>query len=631
MSFFQSVALKPGESLNSLLMRKAELNGYGTAHALLREADLSMKVSYSPEELEQLRDCFELAEHDLMPRSSGNAPYLGQKEFLRSPHAPVCPQCLVDDGIALLAWSHQLVTACPMHNTVLLGDCPECAQPICLTRRELMRCDCGYDFRYATCMPASAFSTGLSALLANVAAPTQKSLPQPLSQLSFESLLPAFLLMLAKAQGRMTSQLPTQFRFGASSSVDDSAALLGHLESLLGEWPCRFDAILKDRLCDGDGISLAGRIGTWYRELFSTYSAPCFDFLRNRFKALLSEHFDGRLGLSTRAMMFGHDNADALSWFSAAEAARLLGVAPDILANLVIKQQVQGKVHQEGKNRFIAIHRSTLDQIAAQRGAYLSATEARQRLNVSKTFFERFTQAGGLRCYKRNERPALVAGEFRVEDVDTLIQQLMGRVRRKPRPSQLMGLQDISAKHGISNAKVVGVLQDILHGTIRPIGYVPSLKGLAGLQFDKTEIERRVRDNDPDVALSVDHLAQVSGWKPAVIKKWIQGGYLHAAEERHGKAKRDVVPVSALIRFLLEYTPTAELSKHLNTKTNYLLTTLKPARIDCIVPLQEAGGAHRGLLLRIDDLVRGAQLRKPPLKGLADRLDYSEVGDADDA
>ncbi|MNZ98531.1 hypothetical protein D3C78_1178160 [compost metagenome] len=195
----------------------------------------------------------------------------------------------------------------------------------------------------------------------------------------------------------------------------------------------------------------------------------------------------------------------------------------------------------------------------------------------------------------------------------------------------MIGIQDISAKHGISNAKVVGVLQDILHGTIRPIGYVPSLKGLAGLQFDKAEIERRVRDNDPDVALSVDHLAQVSGWKPAVIKKWIQGGYLHAAEERHGKAKRDVVPVSALIRFLLEYTPTAELSKRLNTKTNYLLTTLRPARVDCIVPPQEAGGAHRGLLLRIDELVRGAQLRRPTLKELADQLDHPEVSDADDA
>src|SRR3990167_7696184 len=111
MSFFQSVALKPGESLNSQLMRKAELNGYGTAHALLNDVGLTMKASYLPGELEQLRDCFELAEHDLMPASAGHAPYLSQKTFLRSQCSPVCPQCLTDEGVAREAWSHLLVTA----------------------------------------------------------------------------------------------------------------------------------------------------------------------------------------------------------------------------------------------------------------------------------------------------------------------------------------------------------------------------------------------------------------------------------------------------------------------------------------------------------------------------------------
>ncbi len=53
MSFFQTVPLTPGASLNSLLMRKAEQSGYGTAHVLLRDAGLTMKVSYSLDELER--------------------------------------------------------------------------------------------------------------------------------------------------------------------------------------------------------------------------------------------------------------------------------------------------------------------------------------------------------------------------------------------------------------------------------------------------------------------------------------------------------------------------------------------------------------------------------------------------
>ncbi len=623
MSFFQSVSLKPGESLNSLLMRKAELNGYGTAHVLLADVGLAMKVSYSAEDLELLRECFELAEHDLMPVSAGQAPYLGQKAFLRSQCSPVCPRCLADEGVAREAWSNLLVTACSVHQTELLSQCPQCAEPISLTRRLLMHCDCGYDYRHAISAPSSAFAAGLSALLANDSAPTRQALPAPLNQLSFEPRLPAFLLMLAKAQGRMSDQLPTKFRFAANSSVEDSVAMVGHLESLLGDWPQRFDATLKEQLGQGEGVSLAGRIGTWYRALFSTYAASSFDFLRDRFKAQVAEHFDGRLGVSSRAQMFGAGNADAMSWFSAAEAARLLGVAPDILANLVITQQVQGKVHQEGKSRFIAVHRATLDQIAADRASYLSVTAARQHLNVSKVFFERFVQAGGVRRYTRDERPTLVAGEFRVEDVDQVIQQLVGRVRTKPKASQLIGLQDISAKHGISNTKIVGVLQDILQGTVRPVAHVSSLAGLAGLQFDKTEIEQRVRDNDPDVALSVDDLAQVSGWKAGVIKKWIQGGYLNAVEEQHGKAKRDVVPVSALIEFLLTYSPTAELAKQLNTQSLYLMQSWRPAKIEVIKPPRDSVDGQRGLLVRNADLARAAQLRKPTIRELADQYEDS--------
>lgn len=255
--------------------------------------------------------------------------------------------------------------------------------------------------------------------------------------------------------------------------------------------------------------------------------------------------------------------------------------------------------------------------------SYLSATEARQRLNVSKNFFERFIQAGGLRRYKRDERPVLVAGEFRVEDVDQVIQRLVERIRQNPRASVRIGLQEISAKHGISNSKIVGVLQDILQGIVRPVAHVSSLAGLAGLQFDKVEIAQRVRENDPDVALSVDDLAQVSGWKAGVIKKWIQGGYLKSIVQTHGKAKRDVIPVSALIQFLLTYSPTAELSKQLNTKTLNMTQSWRPAKIEVITPPQDSVGGLRGLLVRNADLARAAQLRKPTIRELADQFEGS--------
>ncbi|MNF04292.1 hypothetical protein D3C80_2037770 [compost metagenome] len=53
--------------------------------------------------------------------------------------------------------------------------------------------------------------------------------------------------------------------------------------------------------------------------------------------------------------------------------------------------------------------------------------------------------------------------------------------------------------------------------------------------------------------------------------------------------------------------------------------SLKPAKVECVVPPQETGGAHRGLLVRIPDLARGAQLRRPTLKELADQLEVENA------
>lgn len=624
MSFFQLVVPQSGESLNSLMMRKAELNGYGSAYALLDEAGLTMKVAYSQAELEQIRDCFELEKVTLDRwRHEGNR-YLDQADFLRSNHSPVCPACLNEHGFARETWSHLLVTACPVHHTSLLSRCPQCDNHVCLGRLELNRCDCGYDFRRASGAGASPFAIGLSALIADVPSAARKAIPEPLNELSFEPLLPSFLVMLAKHQGRQSDSLRAKFRFGRSSSVEDSAALVDCLEALLGEWPVRFDGILVGQLIHGPGVGLPMRIGGWFRSLYTTYTSPHFDFVRTRLRSLVAEHFDGRMGVSTRGLMFGANNADALQWFSAAEAARLIHVAPDILANLVIHQKIAGRVHHEGNSRFVAIRRTTLDQLIHDRASYLSATDARRKLGVSKVFFERFIQAGGLHRYKEDERPILVAGEFLLSEIESVVAVLTGRVNKKSRLAKSIGIQDLSVKHGMSNSKIISVLQDILHGTICPIGHVTTLPGLAGLQFDKLEIEQRVRNNDPDIPFSVSQLAQVSGWKPGVIKKWIQGGYLRAVQEQHGEARRDVVPVSALIEFLLTYTPTAEISQQLGTRTNYLLQTLRPAKIRCIVPPQEVGGPHRGYLLRTTDLVRHAQ-RRESFGDVADRWRQSHA------
>ncbi len=613
----------PDEALHSYLLRLGQGYGLQSVKQLLRAANLKPRLSYDQQQLGALGDEFGLSLDVLTPMNPTHAattPILNLK-FHRAGSSPICACCIREEPYVQAKWDHELVTACPRHGVLLLDECPRCSEPITRERESITHClNCNFSFVDAKTALATDVDLAISALIAGEACSSRQLLPDALQFGSAPHDIATFLTYLATHIQPSTLPVRTG-RESRPKNIEESRILLGRIWSVLGQWPMAVETFIETRITEGEGRSVHKRVGRWLAVFNKQFDHEVYDFFATLTGRVLASHFDGGLGHSLRARMFGSDAVDALQWFSATEAARLLGVAPDILTSLVVTQQIQGRVHEDIQNRIVAIRRETLDEIAAQRAAYLSATEARRRLNVSKIFFERFIQAGGLRRYKRDERPVLVAGEFRLEEVDQVIHLLAGRVRKNPRGSTRLGLQDISAKHGISNSKIVAVLQDILHGTITPVAHVDSLPGLAGLQFNKAEIEQRIRDNDPDVPLSVDALAQVSGWKPAVIKKWIQGGYLKAVEERHGKAKRDVVTVSALIDFLLTYNPTAELSRRLDTKTQYLIQSWRPAKIEVLVPPQEGTGGLRGILVKNADLARAAQYRKPTIRDLADQLE----------
>src|SRR6266513_1034776 len=59
----------------------------------------------------------------------------------------VCPKCLAESGYSLRTWDCSLVTACPIHECVLLDTCPDCKRRIKCVRNKLCVCSCGCDWR----------------------------------------------------------------------------------------------------------------------------------------------------------------------------------------------------------------------------------------------------------------------------------------------------------------------------------------------------------------------------------------------------------------------------------------------------------------------------------------------------
>ncbi|MDT4848607.1 hypothetical protein FQZ97_827010 [compost metagenome] len=393
-------------------------------------------------------------------------------------------------------------------------------------------------------------------------------------------------------------------------TLEESRVLVDRLWSVLGHWPMALEQWVVMRLQAGEGPGLKKRLGSWYGMLHREFADPAYSFFRDELAAIVLKHFDGHINLRLRTL--SPEQQQDKAWLSSAEAARLLGIGNQILAARVVDGTIPGRVHTVGSSRYASLERSVVEQLDTARRAHLSATDARKRLGVSKVFFERFIQAGGLVRLAKVDRPVLVAGDYRLADVDAVIRQLHHQLRPRSIPSaHSVGLQDISARRGVSNDRISGILQDILHGVIAPVAVIAGMPGIAGLRFDWREIQARLTNEWREPTLLITDLVRLSGWKHECIKAWIAGGFLRTSQEKRGRRQETVIPLSALIQFMSRYAVLADLAKRAGSKSNWILQSLKPAGIREALAPQTGTGARRGVLLSVDDLLFGAQLRRP--------------------
>lgn len=145
-----------GESYVGFVLRASEANGYPSINTILRHAgmtDNEMRSARPP--LEKLAPLFGRAVEDfavlgetrttngrLLPLMNQSLPAI----YLRSKHARVCPECVLENGYVHAFWELRHAVACPKHQRMALSQCPQCLREIGWWRRGLTVCSCGHDF-----------------------------------------------------------------------------------------------------------------------------------------------------------------------------------------------------------------------------------------------------------------------------------------------------------------------------------------------------------------------------------------------------------------------------------------------------------------------------------------------------
>lgn len=157
----------PDESLSSVLMRLVDANGLRSVGALLRDAGcIAFGPLVSAEIAELSRVCridrptmILMCPVEIGGRARGSSfgysiggHVVEARHLLVRERERICPVCIHEDGFLRSVHRVTWMTACPVHFVQLLDVCPQCARPIKVTRPNMARCRCGFEFSHFSSM-----------------------------------------------------------------------------------------------------------------------------------------------------------------------------------------------------------------------------------------------------------------------------------------------------------------------------------------------------------------------------------------------------------------------------------------------------------------------------------------------
>ena len=275
------------------------------------------------------------------------------------PHCPkVCPKCLAESGYSLRIWDCSLVTACPIHECVLLDTCPDCKRRIKCVRNKLCVCSCGCDWREinSTVLPGEQLTVSRQIYQLCGVIPGEQSLPEsesPLQNLGLRDFIRVIVFMaglfgkLAWATGRPSSSIKRQNK--------ELHTLFTKAHKVFETWPLNFHQFLREqstgkkRLSPHNGeldTALKREFGSFYERLYEDLREPQFDFMREAFADFLTNRVKAQSEPRTTVPYVTSRGSD--SYISVAQARRLLKITHRAMFDLIKTGELDFVIRNEG-------------------------------------------------------------------------------------------------------------------------------------------------------------------------------------------------------------------------------------------------------------------------------------------
>lgn len=582
------------------LRRLSFHNGYSDWRSLVRATGLNPSLNALWKNQPALSDTLGLDPEWLrtvMPAAQAGTG-LHDPYFRRTSVDAICPACLAEGNHLHHAWSHSLVSACPIHGTTLLDACPCCGTPLAPDRFDPATCECGYDLREATAEVAGPFEIWVSARLAGDMRPVE-SLPEIGTPEDYAT-LGKLLFSLAVRLDPTAKVKPA--KASRPHDVAQTRTLLDSIRPLFSCWPEGFNAHVRERLAAGNQtqFSPSGRLGPWYGALHGmSRKAHAFAPLWTAFSDAMLEHFDGNL----RGQKVLTPSPDRERRFvPLATAAQLLEVGASKLSAALQAGIVSGHFSRQGTAYTMALmDRAEVERIQIARARWIYADAAASMAGVPLSVITHLTKAGVLVSDERWALDISKGGPIEKASLDALLERLTSHLVPRDVPDtlrfgQLVGRRttDIKGLHQLYRA--------ISSGEVRPVRLSSDAFGLDGFSFSTDDVRRYLGSVGLAEGMTLTQLEKVTSWKYEAISHWADIGLLRTINVTlHGRAAR-LVSHAALAEFRNDWIPIADLARAMGSKSSALTKKAQERGLIIYGQRELQGGAKRGGLLRLADL-----------------------------
>ena len=591
----------PQESLDGFLRRLAEEEFWPDVSDFL--AGLRLRYGRRMiEDAEKAEELLELEPGTLATISPAAAPSDPSRNwrFERHHSAPVCPECLVEGKPHHQSWRHVFVTCCMDHGIRLVDQCPMCQDTFRPGKGGYDSCHCGCPLDRLARTEADDVELAISALIAGKMHPARAALPPSLA-FRAPSDIADFIFFLASAG--IDTVTGKQGKTPLPRTLEETHSFLGEASQLLCVWPTAFRDDVARRLREGDrsASSAPARLGRWYQRLMF-FDGAAYDNFRKALGDVVAQEFDGAYvgGISV--------SSDVRIWISAAEAARILGVRAERVVDAVGQGQIVGRLNTFGfGHRHTMLPREAVEEIGRSRKRFITKSDAREFLGISRKQYDLLSEAGGLPSCTPSEVPPLVDGTHDLEAMRLIVNSIAARAVETAEAT--VAFSDLNLRFTTDRVGLAEVFRQVLDGRLRPTQ--DSIDGRLGeFQFCRGEVDAVLAEARRGPGMTVQQVASLTGWKSQCIAAWCDQDLIaHEVYEHAGRTGR-IISVESLSKFQSTYFPLSELAKQLGTTSRYLMRRLGELGVQPIGSFQD-GKAWRGHLVP-HSAVASAALGPPP-------------------